>query len=132
MPMLQTFLQDDQDMPDEPLSIVSPAQATETSLNRTWNLRPAEQARRMIAQPAWKTQLQRTQPGSTLLAPVMEEDVDSTSVAASMWSPPESYQSSTSTQRQADLARDAQDEADDLVSESEWEEHWRTQAEQMY
>ena len=64
---------------------------------------PGDQARRMMAQPAWKTQLQRTQPGFKPLPPVLEEDGDTTSAAASVRSP------ATSTQRNADAARDAQD-----------------------
>ena len=46
------------------------------------------------------------------------------------WSGPDSYQSSTSTQRAADAARDSQrEEEQDLLHEGEWEEFWRTQTE---
>ena len=94
-PTLRNFLPDDQDMPEEPPTM--------------WNVMPGEQARRMMAQPAWKTQLQRTQPGLQPLTPVLAEDGDTTSHAANMWSAPDGYLSSTSTQRDAGAARDAQD-----------------------
>ena len=54
-----------------------------------------------------------------------------TSVAASYWSPPNSYQFSTSTQRNADAARDALDDNDQL-SEADWDEHWRIHTQDIY
>ena len=66
IPTLRNFLKDDQDMPEEPPTVVQSvmqqmplAHATETSLNCPWSVMPGEQTRRMsLAQPAWKTQLQ--------------------------------------------------------------------------
>ena len=121
-PSLRTFLhlQDDTGMPDQPPTIVqtvsqrwSPAQTAEASLQRTLNVMPQEN-QRQLAQPAWKTPMERAQQSSQTLAPIFEaqsaqDDADSTSAAPSMWSPPEGYQSSTSTQRNADAARDAQE-----------------------
>ena len=65
---MRNLLHDDQDMPDEPPSIVQTVvqqmptpQATKSSLNCTWNVMQREQSRRMqMAQPAWKMQMQQT------------------------------------------------------------------------
>ena len=51
---MQEFLQDEDDMPKQPLTVVqavsqrlSPSQATETTLQRTWNIMPNENPRRI-------------------------------------------------------------------------------------
>ena len=85
------------------LSVVT-SQGYWDSLQRTWNIMPNENPRRMMAQPAWKTQMQR-QPLQHLTT-VMEhqpsqDDAASSSPAADGWSPPDGYQSSA-TQRDAD------------------------------
>ena len=49
----------------------------------------------------------------------------------SMWTPLDGYQSATSTQGRADAARDAQEEAVDLLTENEWEEFWRMHTEDL-
>ena len=54
-----------------------------------------------------------------------QDDAASGSPAADVWSPPDGYQSSTSTQRDADAARDAQYKDDDL-SDVGWLEYWRS------
>ena len=47
------------------------------------------------------------------------DESDSSATATSMWTPLDGYQPSTSTQRRADAARDAQEEADDLLTEGQ-------------
>ena len=47
-----------------------------------------------------------------------------TSVAANLWSPPDGYQSSISTLRNADAARDAKEKTNEPLSEGNWE-FWR-------
>ena len=102
-----------------------------------------------MAQPAWKTDMQQAQQaqqapqGMALqalqpmqpwqpLATIVEEDGgDATSQPASMWSPPDGYQSSTSTQRAADAARDAQDFTS-LFDDADWDEQWRIYTEDLY
>ena len=143
---LQTFLQD-KDEPAEPPTLVqavtkqmSQPQATEMSLQRTSNVEPTEQLKRfMMAQPAWKTEMQRNhasvQPPpsqatlqllpktSTLTSPAMptlttvEEDDRMAHLQDGHWSPPNGYQSSTSTQRAGDAAWDAQDDGISLEGE---------------
>ena len=61
--------------------------------------------------------------------PDQESDANA---AASYWSPLDGYKSSTSTQRNADAARDAQQEANDLLSEGEWLENWHILTENIY
>ena len=106
-------------MPDQPPAIVQTVaqqlplpQPTEMSLNRAWHIEPNEQSKRLMAQPAWKTRIENAQPALQPLEIVQEEDGDTTSAAASMWSPPDGYQLSTCMQRAADAAKDAQDNVD--------------------
>ena len=98
-----------------------------------------------MAQPAWKTRTESDQPAVTLqprqpvstlpgssifFDTVVEEDGDATSAAAaSTWSPPDGYQSSTSTQRNADAARDAQDDAS--LESADWDEFWKFQTDNI-
>ena len=81
--------------------------------------------------------MERAQHGFQPLTTIVEtqpsqDDADSTSTAACMWSPPKGYHYSTSTQRQADRDRDAQDETVDLLSESDWETYWRSHTDNLY
>ena len=81
-----------------------------------------------MAQPAWKTNMQQQQQPSTM--PIVVEgqhshDESDSSVAPSFWSPPDGYHSSTSTQRNADAARDAQQDHDStLLDEADWDDYW--------
>ena len=82
----------------------------------------------MFAQPAWKTQTQRQyfQPITTVMeSQPSQDDAESSSAAADVWLAPDGYQSSISTRRNADAARDAHHENDDL-SDVDWLEHWRS------
>ena len=83
-----------------------------------------------MVQPAWKTRVENAQLALQPLETVQEEDGDTASAAASTWSPPDGYQSSTSTQRAADAAKDAQDDVD--LSDADWDEFWRIQTEGIY
>ena len=67
-----------------------------------------------------------------LLSETQRDQESDASAAARHWSPLHGYQSLTSTQRNADAARDTQQEAEDLLSEREWEEYWHIQTENMY
>ena len=63
-----------------------------------------DNARLMMAQPAWNARMQQ-QP--TMPTVVESQHSQDESDAASFWSPPDGYQPSTSTQRKADAAHDA-------------------------
>ena len=84
-----------------------------------------------MARPAWKTRVENSQPAFQPMETLQEEDGDTNSAAASMWSLPDGYQSSTSTQRAGDAARDALDDSD-LLSDAHWDECWRIQTERIY
>ena len=91
---------------------------------------PQETPRRLMAKPAWKTQLQRQQ--FQAMTTVMEvqppqQDAESSSAAASIWSPLEGYQASTSTQRNADAARNAAQDSSSLLDEADGDEYWHSQ-----
>ena len=123
---VDNFLYDDEDMPDQPPILVetvlhqlSTPQATGRSLSRLWNVRPDEQTRRALAQPPWKTRMQSAMRETPTLEVVQEEEGETTNQPASYWStpsehgswsPPDGYQSSTSTQRAGDAT--LLDEAD--------------------
>ena len=83
-----------------------------------------------MAQPAWKTCMESAQPAPQQLETVLEEYGDTTSQPASMWFAPDRYQSSTSTQRAADAARDAQDAVS--FDDADWDEYWQIQTEKLY
>ena len=95
--------------------------------HRTWNIMPNESPRRMMTQPALKTQMHRQQfqPLSTVMEhQPSQDDAASSSPAADVSSPSDGYQSSTSLQRAADAARDAQYK-DEELSDVDWLEYWR-------
>ena len=148
MQHVDNFLYDDEDMPDQPPTIaetvlhqLSPPQATERSLNRSWSVRPDKQTKSTLAQPAWKTRAQSAMREMPALEVVQEEEGETTSQPASNWSPPrehgpwpppDNYQSSTSTQRAGNAARDAAQRDADLLDEADFEEHWRLHKEDLY
>ena len=119
---LEEFLQEDADMPSQQPTLVQavtqslkPEQAIEASLQRTWHVAANEPSRRTMAQPHWKTLLQQStqqqqqqQPMPTLHESQHGTEESDSMPSPSLWSMPEGYQSLTSTQRNADAARDAQ------------------------
>ena len=78
---------------------ISPGQAMETSLQRTWHIGPNEPSRRTLAQPNWKTLLQQSkqqQPPMPTLHELRRGASESDSTPSpSLWSAPDGYQSST-------------------------------------
>ena len=112
------------------------------ALQRTWNVEPSEQKQRrfMMAQPAWKTDMQRDQPpvpkprlpvsslpGLTPLTPVQETEEERVAhLEDGHWSPPDGHQSSTSTQGAGDAALDALED-DASLEGADWDKFWNFQ-----
>ena len=145
MPQLNAFLQnDDEDTPDAPPTLVHAvakrmpqSQATEMTVQRSWNIGPSEKQRRPnVAQPAWKTEQQSSQPAvpkarlpvPTLmptLTPVAEEDAEV--VVARLedgpWLAPEARQPSAFTQQAEDAAPDSLDALDEepTLEAADWD-----------
>ena len=86
MQHVDNFLGDDQDMPDQPPTIVETViqqlfqpQATDISLDRTWHIRPNEHSKRYMAQPVGKTRMESAQPATPQLETVLGKYCDTTS-----------------------------------------------------
>ena len=104
---LSDFLHEDADMAQQVPTLVqevaqqcTPAQFLQSILQRTWFDPSRQTSRRTMAQPSWTRQLQS--PSMPIVVVAQPDEESDTSVAASDWSPPDGYQSLTSTQRNAD------------------------------
>ena len=103
---------------------LSPSQAIEASMQRSWYTGPSEQSRLSAAQPHWQ-RLMQTHRRQTL-PPVSETSADQNDSQPGQepWNPPDGYQSSISTQRQADAASDDQLEHEKDLDEATYDEYW--------
>ena len=111
------------------LQPLKPEQAIEANLQKTWNVAANETPRRNVAQPHWKQLLQMSKQQQQHMPTVLESqhvtNESDSMFSPSLWSAPEGYQSSTSTQRNADAARDAQLENERDMDEDDFVEYWR-------
>ena len=144
MQQLQTFLQEHEgETPADPPTLVRAIargmpsdQAMDLSMQRTWHIHQQEKQRRSaLAQPAWKAEMQRTQPslsqprlpvssnpGAKPLARLHEtEEERVVHLEDGHWSPPDGYHSSTSTQRADDARLDALDD-DTSLETADWKQ----------
>ena len=113
----------------------TPAQATEASMQRTWFVATGEAPRQTLAQPLWKLLLQQQKQQRQQHMPTVSETTDDSDFMPlpSQWSPPDGYQSSTSTQRSADATMNAElDEGEHELDDNDWDEYWRIMTEDIY
>ena len=129
---------DDADSSNQPTLVqavmqnFTPKQETAAIMPRSWWPGSSDQSRMSAGQPHLARLMQAHRQQS--LAPMSETSVDQADSQHGQepWKPPDGYQSSTSTQRQADAARDDQLTQEKAMDEETYDEYWYTMYGELY